>query len=436
MRLLTLRRSVSRATSLLLALPMLVSLAAVSGCKNDNKSSGPQGTPPPPTVSASGSSGTQSVCDPSAVGITDPKTATILPPTIGGFCALKSDPVQAFGDGAGKEIRDISEVIDGAGDLYVNNFFARRFEIAKYVDAKGTQAAVEVWVSTYDKPESAYALFTYRAVSNVDPDPAVAAATGRRPTKAIEGGGAAALGNAQAFLWKGNLLVELTYNADPSRSLQQATAEADALLPQFVKAIGDKIMGSVDLPLDVRLLPTEAEGRLPLGIEYVPPKYARPEGKNDALHISVAGGHATAYLKEGIKRARVLAFSRDDIDAARDAMAVFQKLPGALILKEKELGDDSVHFTFAIGNGGPGAEGKAEGIAVRKGRIVLAIIDEELALGDPSKKDAYPRYTKEEKIAKLRALLATRNGPPPPPTPSPSDSVEPKAPAPSTSASH
>jgi hypothetical protein len=416
-------------TSLLFALPLLVSMAA---CKDDGKSSAPKGSPPPPSgaTSTSGSSGAKSACDPAAVGISDPKTAAILPPTIAGFCVLKSNPVQAWGDGTGKDVKDISDAIDGAGDVYVNNFFARRFEIVKYVDPKGTLAEVEAWVSTYDKPESAYGLFTYRAISNVDPDPAAAALAKRRPTKTIEGGGAAALGNAQAFLWKGNVLVELTYNADPSKSLEQATAEADALLPQFVKTIGDKIMGSVDLPLDVRLLPTEAEGRLPLGIDYVPPKYARPEGKGDALKLSVAGGYATAYLKEGTKRARVLAFARDDIDAARDAMAVFQKLPGALILKEKDLGDDSVHFTFAIGNGGPGAEGKAEGIAVRKGRIVLAIVDEELALGDPAKKDAYPRYTKEEKIAKLRALLATRNGPPPPPpaaseSPSPSPSPSP-----------
>ena len=344
--------------------PVLVSIAisiavSTSGCKDDGKSSAPQGTPPPSTASASGSAGARAVCDEAAVGIADPKTATILPATIGGFCALKSHPVETWGDGSGRDVKDISDAIDGAGDVYVNNFFARRFEILKYVDPRGTLAEVEVWVSTYDKPESAYALFTYRAVSNVDPDPAAALAAKRRPTKAIKGGGAAALGNAQAFLWKGNVLVELTYNADPSRSLAQATAEADALLPQFAQAIGDKIIGSVDLPLDVRLLPTEAEGRLPLGVDYVPPKYARPEGKGDALKLSVAGGYATAYLKEGIKRSRVLAFARDDIDAARDAMAVFQRLPGALILKEKELGDDSVHFTFAIVNGGPGAEGKA-----------------------------------------------------------------------------
>ncbi|MEO7093132.1 MAG: DUF6599 family protein [Polyangiales bacterium] len=420
-----------RCAALLLLSTPLVSIAA---CKDDGKSSPTQGTPPPPSgASVAGSGGASSACDPSQVAITDPKTAAIVPPTIAGFCARKSEPVQAYGDGSGKDVKDISDAIDGAGDLYVNNFFARRFEIVKFVDPKGTQAAVEVWISSYDKPESAYALFTYRAIANVDPDPAVAAAAKRRPTRAIPGGGAAALGNAQAFLWKGNVLVELTYNADPSSSLEKATAEADVLLPLFVQAIGDKIVGSLDLPLDVRLLPTEAEGRLPLGVDYVPSKYARPEGKGDAFKLSVAGGYATAYLKEGIKRARVLAYARDDIDSARDAMAVFQKLPGALILKEKDLGDDSVHFSFAIGSGGPGAEGKAEGIAVRKGRIVLAIIDEEFALGDPAKKDAYPRYTKEEKIAKLRALLAKRNGPPPPP-PTPSDSAEPRKPPPSGSA--
>ena len=420
----------------ILSFASLASFVGALGCKDDGKSA-PQGTPPPPAGASSGSASpnAKSVCDPAAVGVTDPKTAAILPPTIGGFCVLKSHPVQAWGDGTGKDVKDLSDAIDGAGDVYVNDFFARRFEIVKFVDPKGTLAEVEAWISTYDKPESAYALFTYRAVSNVDPDPAAAAAAKRRPTKAIQGGGAAALGNAQAFLWKGNVLVELTYNADPSKSLEQATAEADALLPQFVQAIGDRIVGSTDLPLDVRLLPTEAEGRLPLGVDYVPPKYARPEGKAEALKLSVSGGYATAYLKEGIKRARVLAFARDDIDAARDAMAAFQKLPGAIILKEKDLGDDAVHFTFAIGGGGPGAEGKAEGIAVRKGRIVLAMIDEELALGDPSKKDAYPRYSKDEKIAKLRALLATRSGPPPPP-PAPSDTSEAPTPAPSASASH
>ena len=406
-----------------------------AGCKDESKTA-PQGTPPPPrpggSSSGSASGPSQSICDPSKVGIGDPKTAAVLPPTVEGFCVSKSNPVQAWGEGSGRDIKDISDAIDGAGDIYVRNYFARRFEIVKYSDPKGSMAEVEVWVSTYDKPENAYGLFTYRVVANVDPDPAAAAKSGRKPPKAIEGGGAAALTSSQAFLWKGNYFVELTYNADPSKSAADATADASTLLPKFVSAISQKIVGSIDLPLDVRLLPNESEGRIPLGVDYVPPKFSRPEGKGDALHITVAGGYATAYLHDGTKRARVLAFSRDEVDAARDALAAFQKLPGATTLKEKELGDDVVYFPFSVGAGGPGAEGKAEGIAVRKGRIVLALIDEEFALGDPSKKDDYPRFTKDEKLAKLKSLLASRNGPPPPQAPPPSPSGSTSA-APSSS---
>lgn len=420
-----------RSIASMLALLFVAGCACVStGCKDDAKNGGPKGSPPPPppgvAASGSGSAAAGSVCNDAAIGFSDPRTATVLPTKIAGFCALKANPVQVWGDGTSKDIKDIADAIDGAGDIYVRNYFARRFEIAKYSDERGTLAEVEVWVSTFGKPESAYGLFSYRVVANVDPDPAAAAKAKRRPMKPIPGGGAAALGNAQAFMWKGNVLIEATYNADPSKSAEQATAEADVALPAVIKAIGDKIAGGSDLPLDVRLLPTEAEGRLPLGIDYVPPKFVRPEGKADALHLDAGGGYAVAYLKEGIKRSRVLAFSRDEVDAARDVMSAFRKLAGAVTLKEKDFGDEAVFFPFVVGPGGPGAEGKAEGIAVRKGRIVLAMIDEELALGDPAIKDLYPRTSKDEKITKLKALLAVRNGPPEPGTgaaPAPSGSA-------------
>ena len=45
-----------------------------------------------------------------------------------------------------------------------------------------------------------------------------------------------------------------------------------------------------------------------------------------------------------------------------------------------------------------------EGVAARRGTTTIAVIDEELALGDPAKKDAWPRLSKEEKIAKLHSL--------------------------------
>jgi hypothetical protein len=400
----------------------LVATACLA-CKDEGKGSAPKGTPPPSTSGASSSSGSSmgggaggsSACDPSAVGFVDTRTAAVLPSTVGAFCARKDAEAQAWGEGTGKDVKDIADAIDGAGDVYVRDFIAKRFEIVKYVDGKGTQAEVEVWVSTFDKPESAYGLYAYRVVANRDPDPDAAKAAGTRALKALKVQGESVLGNAQAFLWKGNDVVELTYDADPSKTAEQATAEADAILPEMSKAIGDKILGSTELPLDVRLLPTEAEGRIALGVDYVPPKYTRPEGKNEALKITIPGGYALAYMKENGKRYRVIAVARDEVDAARDAISSFQKLPGAVVMKiEKQTADDAWTFPFSVGAGGPGAEGKAEGVVMRKGRIVMAVIDEELALGDASKKDGWPRLSQEEKIMKLKALLAVRSGPPGP----------------------
>lgn len=374
------------------------------------------GAPPPNVVaSSSGSPSTKSACEPSSVGFADARTAAVLPPSVAGFCVHRDDTPEIWGEGTSKDVKDIADAIDGAGDVYVRDFFAKRFEIVKYVEATGSQAQIELWVSTFDKPESAYGLYAYRVVANRDPDPAAAKAAGARPWSAIAVSGEAVLGTAQAFLWKGNHVVEMTYDADPSKTAEEATAEADRALPMMAKAVGEKILGSTELPLDVRLLPTEQEGRIPLGVDYVPPKYTRPEGKNEALKVTVPGGYALAYMKDEDKRYRVIAVARDEVDAARDAIASFQKLPGAVVMKvDKQTADDAWTFPFAVGSGGPGAEGKAEGVVMRKGRIVLAVIDDELALGDAAKKDGWPRLSRDEKVAKLHALLAVRSGPPGP----------------------
>jgi len=397
-----------------------------SGCKEEKQGSAPpQGTPPPGAPSAgpagSGSAAAKSLCDPKEIGVSDPKVAALLPVTVEGFCVRKGDQIQSFGEGAPKKIEDVSDVIDGQGEIYAHNYFAKRYDRVHYVDARGNGAEVEINLSTFDKPESAYALFTYQVVANKDPDPEAAKSQQRTPPRPIAGGGAAALGKGNAYLWRGNYLVELTYSPDPSKPEAEAIAAADAILGKMVQAIGDKIVGATDPPADVRLLPGEADGRVPLGIEYVPAKFKKPEGKGDALFLSV-GSYATSYMRDGKKRYRVLAFARDEKDSARDAMAAFSKLPGAVSLKEaKDFADDGWYFPFTVGQGGAGAAGKAEGVAARKGMVVLAIIDEELALGDPAKKDDWPRLTKEEKLAKLKAFLSR---------PMPSASAAPSASAP------
>ncbi len=416
---------------------LAAALGGAVGCKEDKPGGAPQGTPPPPppnmaaTGSGAASAGAaKNLCDPSAVGIVDAKTAVLLPATIEGYCVLKTDGVRAWGEGTGKKIEDVSDIIDGMGELYSHNYFAKRYDSLKYVEGAGTGAEVEVTFTTYDKPENAYALFTYKNVSNQDPDPEAAKKQNRTPLRKLEGGGAASLGNANALLWKGNYLVELTYVPDATKSLTDATKAADAILPKFVKAIADKLVGAVDPPADVRLLPTEAEGRLPLGIDYVPAKYKKPEGKGDALHVS-AGAYAQAFMRDGKKRFRVLAFSRDEKDAARDAIAAFSKLPGAVPLKEaKDFSDEAWHFPFTVGQGGAGAGGKAEGVAARRGSMVYAVIDEELALGDPANTADWPRLTKDEKVTKLKAIMSKAGTAPV----APSSSAAPSA-APSASAS-
>ncbi|MGZ3421753.1 MAG: DUF6599 family protein [Polyangiales bacterium] len=399
-----------------------------SGCKEE-KTGAPQGTPPPPSPSgagptASGAAG-KSLCD-ANVGISDAKVAQLLPAQIGQFCVQKADAVRAWGDGTGKKIEDVSDLIDGAGEIYSHDYFAKRYDSLKYVDGKGTGAEVEIALTTYDKPENAYGLFSYRAVANADPDPETAKKQGRTALRTMKGGGAAALGNASALLWKGPYLVELTYSPDPTKSAEEAKAAADKILPEFAQAIGDKLMGTTELPAEVRMLPTEADGRVPLGIDFVPAKFKRPEGKADALHLTVQP-YASAFMKEGTKRYRVLAFVRDEKEAARDAFAAFMKMPGAVPLKEaKDFADDGTYFPFSVGQGGAGAAGKGEGVAARKGSIVVAVVDEELAMGDPQKKDEWPRLTKEEKVERLKKFIGR--------SPAPAASAGSAAPAPSTSA--
>ena len=407
------------------ALAVLV-VTALFACKDDPK---PAPTPPPPQpgpgVVASGSNAAKSLCEASTIGIGDAKVAALLPTTVEGYCVIKSAPAKSFGEGTPNKIENISDVIDGAGQVYSGNYFGKRRDQVKYVHGKGTGAEVEVVLTTFDKPENAYGLFTYRVVANADPDPEVAKSKERRPWQRVKGGGVSALGSAALVLWKGNYLAELSYNPDPTMDKAAAMKAADDLLPKFALAIGDKLVGVIEPPADVKLLPSIADGAIPLGVDYVPPKFVRPEGKAEALTVNVAGGYAAAFMREGNKRYRVLAFARDEKDAARDVIETFRKFPGAVTLKDKDLGDDGVYFSFTVGQGGPGAAGKAEGVIVRRGATVLAVVDEELVLGDPAKKDDWPRTTKDEKTEKLKKLFTAAQAVPVAPAPSTSASQKP-----------
>ena len=101
-------------------------------------------------------------------------------------------------------------------------------------------------------------------------------------------------------------------------------------------------------------------------------------------------------------------------ESPTDPADIFSPLPyftdssGAVAMTRHEL-----DLPFNVGPGGAGAGGKAEGVAARRGSTVIAVIDEDLALGDPTKKDDWPRLTKEEKIAKLKAFFSKPAAAPP-----------------------
>ncbi len=381
---------------------LLVPLAVA--CKGAPGSDG-KGTPPPPavTASASGSAATKGACDAAASGIDDPKLAALLPAQAAGFCAQKAG-VESYGEGTRKKVEDITDVIDGGGDIYVHSYFAKRWDRLKYHDQQRPKAEVEVTLSGYDRPENAYGFFAERAVSDADPDPEVMKKQQRRPLQSIAVGGVGALGKGHALLWRDKYLVELDY-IDDDAAPDELVAAADQALPKIVQAIDAKIGGSTQLPLDVTILPSEVEGRVPFGVEYVPPRYARPQGKSQGLSLAIPGGWASAFVASGGKRWRVIAVTRDDKEAAKDALGAFRKFEGAVPLKD--VGDEAVYFTFPANGTGPGAQ-KAEGVAGRDGGVVIAVLDEELALGDPAVKGANPRLSKDEKIARLKVLLATK----------------------------
>jgi hypothetical protein len=179
-------------------------------------------------------------------------------------------------------------------------------------------------------------------------------------------------------------------------------------------------------------LPSVEDGRIALGIDYIPPAFSWPADKGEALKVPTTGGYASAMMHEGIKRFRILVFLRESKDEAREITRYLRGLSGAQHLKDYESADDAVYFPYPVGEGGAGAGSKAEGIAVRFENSVYALTDEEFELGDPSQKESYPRLSKEEKVARLKKYIAGLKASPQASAPSASASA---TAAPSASAS-
>lgn len=320
---------------------LLTALSLTAGCKDDPAPV--RREPPPPAATASAGA-----CDgPSKPA--DAKNVAFLPPASGGFCIDPNGSDAAYGEGSGKALDEICNLFDGECEIYKRHGVERVVE-ARYIDGAGSTATIDVYLSRYSSPARAYAMFTKRVVGDGDP------AHPDTP-KPIAGGGVAALGIGNAYLWRGAHLAELTFNDTSASSAEQVKKRADELLPPLVEALGKKLPGDTEVPPSAQALPSE--DRLPLGIRYV---YENPLG------VEGLGEAAMGYYAEGDRRWRVLAIRASDDARAQDIVKTFRKLEGAA--EEKGLGDQAVRAMVA--HGGP----ETEWLVGRRGSLVMGIGDE------------------------------------------------------------
>lgn len=349
--------------------------ASIAACSrtDDQPRRGPP--PPPPKTAAPGA------CTSGGGKIADAATAPFFPQVAGGFCVDPNGGDKTFGEAASLPLNNIcTDVFDGECEIY-KEFGVRRVVEARYVDGGGSPATVDVHLSKFATSEGAYAMFTKRVVG--DGDPAVDSTP-----KPIEGGGAAALGLGNAYVWRGLYLAELTYNNEAAAEAA-IRAAGDKILPVLVKEMGGKIPGEPALPPAAAALPKEA--MIPLGVRAV---------TKDLLDVPGLGAGAFGYYREGDKRWRVASIVRADADQAKDVLGTLAKLPGAT--KEKNVGEGAVRLMRKDGESAP-----VEWVFARAGKGVFGVGDEVRVLraGMTADEHAKVSLTKDEKVARLKKIL-------------------------------
>jgi len=345
----------------------LVAVLLLNACKDEP----PKREPPPPEPTAASCSKERKVNDPSNV--------ESFPNGFESFCLDPAGSDRGYGEGAKNALEDICELFDGECEIY-KRFGVKRVIEAHYVDGKGSGATVDVYLSKYDSSENAYGMFTKRVVGDGDP----AHPDTARPTPST---GVAALGQGNAYVWRGPFLAELTYN-DSKASAAQMKERGDALLPVLVKAFSEKLTGETKPPAAVAALPEDK--LLPLGIRYV---------SKEALEVPGTPGGAFGYYRMDQRRWRVLSMVVGDEDQAEDVIKIFAKQPGAAV--EKEV--NGVRFMHQ-----PPDVPQSEWILGRKGSRILGVGDEPRALREGMSAEEHRSKTmpQDEKRKLLRELLS------------------------------
>ncbi|HKY37585.1 MAG TPA: DUF6599 family protein [Polyangiaceae bacterium] len=346
-------------------------LLVVCGCsKKDTQVE--KGSAPPPIASSK-----PGVCNGGGGSVTDAASASYFPRVAAGYCIDPNGETRSYGEAAKGTLETVcTELLDGECEVY-KGFGLKRVVTLRYVDGTGSPATVNVITSRFGSAEGAYAFFTKRVIADGDPADGV--------PQELAAGAEGALGTGIAYVWRGDLVAELSY-ANELETPDQIKATSAKVLPELARQIGDQLPGDVNPLPAVRLLPQER--LLPMGISYT---------HRDALGVAGLGAGATGYYREGGERYRVVALARGDEDAAKDVLGTLKKLPGGKV--QKDLGFDAVAFSTREADGAP----QAEWLAGRSGGNVIIVGDEPLKLKAGDAQAA--RYPEGKKLALLKAAL-------------------------------
>ena len=370
--------------SRLLPLALVVFVVCDNACdkKSDSKDDRgpPPGMAPPPAPSAHAD-----VCAGGGGQDTDAISAPFVPRVVGAFCLDPQGEPKTYGDKGKLSMDDVcTTAFDGECEVY-KRFGPDRVVVLRYVDGSGAPNSVEVNLSRFATENGAYGMFTKRVVADSDP--------ARATVKPLAAGAAGATSSSNAYVWRGQYIVELTFVTEDTKMTPSDMAHAnDVSTGAIAKQIGESLPGGKELLPSAAALP--AASRIPLGIAYYP---------KDALGFSAIGPAAVGYYRDGQKRWRDVAMVRSSSDGAKEAIRAFRLKAGTLPVKG--LGDEAVQ---AIVQEAPD-RAKAEYVIARKGPLVAAVGDEELVLdpATPSDKQAPLKLTREEKVQKLAEWLAS-----------------------------
>jgi uncharacterized protein DUF6599 len=333
-----------------------------------------RGAPPPPIASSK-----PGACASGGGTVKDSASAAFFPRVAADYCVDPNSEARAFGESAPNSLDAVcTELFDGECEVY-KSFGLRRVVTLRYIDGKGSPGAVNVNLSRFASAEGAYGFFTKRVVADADPAETVPAT--------LEAGGAGALGSGIAYVWRADMVAELSYTNELEPP-DQLKASAQRVLPPIAKAMGDALPGDAHLPRAVSLLPTA--NRLPMGVSYA---------AKDLLGIAGTGPGALGFYREGAERYRVFSLTRVDEDSAKDVLKTLRKMDGAKALKD--TGVDAISFSMRDDESSP----LVGWVVGRKGSAVVGVGDELFVLRGKADSQA-ARIPEAKKLERVKAILA------------------------------